>query len=174
MQRDIRPAWLIRLAEELGGVGAGPGQPRNTNLRRSVSTAYYALFHRLTLATARCGLPNAADGEIYGLARHISHAAIKQVCSYVAGDKPPRHLDTIVDRLRLNADLFAIANSFVDLQEQREDADYDHLADFTKPDVLALVARAKSAIEFIDQDVDANDLRAFFGLIALRTSIGRG
>ena len=26
-----------------------PGQPRNTDLRRAVSAAYYALFHHLTM-----------------------------------------------------------------------------------------------------------------------------
>lgn len=29
MQREIKPEWLLELAEELGGVSAGRGQPRN-------------------------------------------------------------------------------------------------------------------------------------------------
>lgn len=40
MKREIKPLWLIRLARELGGVEASRGQPRNTDLRRAVSTAY--------------------------------------------------------------------------------------------------------------------------------------
>lgn len=173
MQRDIRPAWLIRLAGELGGRDAGQGQPRNTNLRRSASTAYCALFHRLTLSTARSVLPNTEDQEIHGLARHVSHSALKQVSSYVAGQTPPKHLDAVVDRLRLNHEVSALAATFVELQEQREDADYNHLADFTRPGVLGLVDRAKKAIELIDEHAQSDDFQAFFGLIALRTSIGR-
>jgi hypothetical protein len=173
MQREIKPAWLIRLAEELGGVGAGRGAPRNTDLRRSVSTAYYALFHRLALATARAALPNAAPAEVYGLARHISHASVKQVCSYIAGEAPPKHLDAIVTRLRQNPELSAVANVFVDLQQQREDADYNHLADVTRPGVLGSVARAKQAIANVDRLSETDDLRAFLSLVTLRTSIGR-
>ncbi|MBI2706402.1 MAG: hypothetical protein HYX32_14110 [Actinobacteria bacterium] len=151
MQREIRPAWLVRLAEELGGVGAGQGQPRNTS----------------------GAVPNGSDAEIYGLARHVSHSSIKQVCSYVSGDNPPKHLGSVVDRLRLNADLSAVANAFVELQQQREEADYNHLADFTRPGVLALVARSMRAIELVDQNAGSDDFRAFLGLITLRTSIGQ-
>lgn len=66
---------------------------------------------------------------IYGLVRHVSHTAIKQVAAYLAGQRPPKHLDPIVDRLRTNASLSSVAGTFVELQEQREDADYNHLAD---------------------------------------------
>lgn len=171
MQRDIRPTWLIRLAEELGGLGAGRGQPRNTDLRRSVSTAYYALFHRVTLGTAQTVLPNGTADEIYELARHITHKSIKQVAAYVAGNTPPRHLGPVVDRLRANAALSSVATTFIEVQEQREDADYNHRADFTRPGVLALVARSKAAILAVDQHAGSSDFGAFFGLIALRTSI---
>lgn len=82
MQRDIRPTWLIRLAEELGGSGAMQGQPRNTSLRRSVSTAYYALFHRIALGTARTVVPSATAEEVSGLARYITHKAIKHVAAH--------------------------------------------------------------------------------------------
>lgn len=173
MQRDIRPDWLIRLAEELGGVGAGQGQPRNTNLRRSVSTAYYALFHSLALAASRAALPNASPTEIYGVVRHVGHGSIKDVAKYLAGDNPPRHLDPVVLRLRANSDLSTVASTFVELQESREDADYNHVANFTRPGTLALVARSKRAIEVVDRFASTDDFQAFFGLIALRTSIGR-
>jgi len=173
MQRDIRPVWLIRLAEELGGVGATQGQPRNTDLRRSVSTGYYAVFHCLALATAGAALPNATLEEVFGLARHVSHSSIKQVAAYVAGNQPPKHLDSVVGRLRSNSAVSSVAATFVDLQEQREEADYNHLADFTRPGTLALVARAKRAVKSTDQGGASDDFQAFFGLIALRTSIGR-
>lgn len=171
MQRDIRPSWLIRLAEELAGLNAGQGQPRNTNLRRAVSTAYYALFHRISLAAARSLLPNGADAEVYGLARDIKHAAVKQCADYIAGQTPPKHLDSIILRLRQNADLSAVARNFVDLQQRREEADYDHLANFTRPDVLASVGLAKRSVAITWNQRDTDDFRAFFSVIALRTSI---
>lgn len=174
MQRDIRPAWLVRLAEELGGLGAGRGQPRNTNLRCAVSTAYYAVFHRISLATARSALPNAEDKEIFGLARHISHGAIKQVCAYVAGKMPPAHLESTLARLRGNEDLSAVASTFIELQQQREDADYNHLADFTRGGVLGMVGRARRAVDLVDEIEATDDCQAFLGLVGLRASVGSG
>ncbi|GIU85358.1 MAG: hypothetical protein KatS3mg008_2133 [Acidimicrobiales bacterium] len=171
MQREIKPEWLLRLAEELGGAGAGRGQPRNTNLRRSVSTAYYAVFHQLALAAAAEALPGASRNEVYAMARHISHSSLNKVCGYLSGATPPRHLDGIVQRLRQNPALTDVASTFIDLQQQREDADYNHLADFTKPGVLALVSRARKAVETIDSEKGSDDFRDFFGLVTLRTSM---
>lgn len=170
MQRDIRPDWLLRLAEDLGGVDAGQGQPRNTNLRRGVSTGYYAIFHCIAIETARSALPNADEVETFGLARHVSHQSIKQVAGYVVGDQPPKHLNAVIDRLRANNDLTSVATTFRDLQEQREEADYNHLADFTRPGTLALVARSRRAMALVDRGRNTDDFQAFFGIIALRTS----
>src|SRR5712692_884949 len=64
MQRPIKPEWLLRLARELAGERAGQGQPRNTNLRRATSSAYYALFHGIALAVADEALPSASDNEL--------------------------------------------------------------------------------------------------------------
>lgn len=46
------PFDLIRIAEQLasGAIGSGRGRPRQAELRRAVSAAYYAMFHAL----ARC------------------------------------------------------------------------------------------------------------------------
>jgi hypothetical protein len=48
----IDPAKLIEAAEEFGKQKGGKGRPRPVLLRRAVSTAYYALYHGLTRATA--------------------------------------------------------------------------------------------------------------------------
>jgi hypothetical protein len=164
VQRPIQPRWLLRLAAELAGEGRG--QPRNTNLRRSASTAYYALFHAMALAVVRHSLPGGTEAEVLSAARYVSHTSIKQVCAWVAGDTPPRHLADIVDRLRHNRSLTAV----VDLHEQRERADYDHLADFTRPGTHALVAQARTAVATIEGDHD-DDLRSFLGLVLLRTRV---
>lgn len=169
MQRPIQPRWLLRLATELAGHGRG--QPRNTNLRRATSTAYYALFHQLALAVVQHSLPGGTDEEVLAAARYVSHASIKQVCDWIAGDTPPQHLVGIVDRLRGNDDLTAVATAFVDLQEQRERADYDHLADFTRPGTHARVAQARKAVNLLDLHHDHDDVRTFLGLILLRTRV---
>jgi hypothetical protein len=171
MRRPIRPDWLLRLAGELAGEGAGQGQPRNTNLRRATSSAYYALFHAIALAVAAEALPNAPPAELHGYARYVNHAAIKQVCDWISGNKPPPHLRQVIDRLRQNATLSAVASAFVVLQEEREAADYDHQADFTRPATLGLLGRARTGVASIGAEAASDDFRAPFGLIALQTTI---
>lgn len=158
----------------IGGGRGGRGQPRNTNLRRATSSAYYALFHAVALAVAGEALPNSTDEERYGYARYVNHSAIKQACDWVSGNAPPRHLEYVATRLRQNRDLSSVASAFVTLQEQRELADYDHRADFTRPTTLADLARARSAVDVIRGNSGTDDFRALFGLIALQTTIRRG
>ena len=169
MQRDIRPAWLLRLAEELGGIDAGAGQPRNTNLRRAVSTAYYALFHAIALNAARAALPGGDDNEVFGLTRYITHASINQVSKYLAGATAPEHLTSVVTRLRENPELSTVGSTFVALHEKREEADYNHLAEFNRPNTLALVQRAERAVALVEGERESSDFGSFFGLIAAQT-----
>jgi hypothetical protein len=129
VKRPISPKRLVRLARDLAGVDAGPGQPRNVNLRRAVSTAYYGLFHRLALDVARNALPGATDDEIRGVARYISHTAIKEVCEWIGDKGTKKHLGPVVERLRRDPDVTLVAQAFLRLHEQREAPDYDHGAD---------------------------------------------
>jgi hypothetical protein len=174
MRRPIKPEWLLRLARELAGEGAGQGQPRNTNLRRATSDAYYALFHAIAVAVANETLPNASAAEHHAFSRYVSHTAIKRVCEWVSGATPPLHLQTVVNRLRANRSLSAIASTFVALHEQREAADYDHNADFTRPGTLGYVRRADQAVAAIHASTVDDDFRAVYGLITLQTTTRGG
>lgn len=171
MRRPIKSKWLLRLASDLAGEGAGQGQPRNTNLRRAVSTGYYALFHGIGTAVAAEALPSGSADERAGYGRYVNHAAIKVVCDWISGSRPPLHLQALVARLRQSSRLSAVASSFVTLQEQREAADYDHVADFSKPVTLALVRRARAAVAEISAQKETDDFRSFFGLVSLQTTI---
>jgi hypothetical protein len=173
MRRPIKPEWLLRLARELATGTGGAGQPRNTNLRRASSTAYYALFHAISLGTAREALPGALESEHFSYARYVSHAAIKQVCGWLSGAAPPQHLLDTVTRLRRNVGLSDVATVFTALQEGREEADYNHDADINRPSTLALVSRAEDAVATLVEQAGSDDFRAFFGLVALQTSVRR-
>lgn len=162
---------MLRLARELAGEGAGHGQPRNSNLRRAVSSAYYAVFHAIALAVAEKALPSGSEAERQGYARYVAHGAIKQACGWIAGNAPPRHLESVVFRLRANRRLSLVAAAFVALQEQREMADYDHVADFTRPAALASVDRADVAVTTTRALSADGDFADFCGLVALRIAI---
>jgi hypothetical protein len=169
MQRAIRPAWLLRQAEEL--TGSGRGQPRNADLRRATSAAYYALFHRIAPDAGNLVLPDGSDREVKHAARYLSHASIRQVCAWIGGDKPPQHLAESVRRLQADKVITSVVAAFTKLQDERVAADYDHFADFTRPGTRVLVRQARRAVDLLDQHGQGSEVRGFLGLIVLRTSI---
>ena len=162
---------MLRLARELVPEAVGQGQPRNTNLRRATSTAYYALFHSITGAAAAHALPGASEAERHAYTRNLTHTSIKSVCEWVAGNTPPEHLTGTVNRLRQNTTLSDVAATFLALYEAREGSDYDHEADITRPTTLSLIRRSGLAVNAVDAEAAMPDFCAFFGLLALKTSI---
>ena len=169
MRRAIRPDWLLRQAEEL--TGSGRGQPRNADLRRATSAAYYALFHRIALDAATVVLPGGSDREVRHAARYLSHASIRQVCAWISGETPPKHLVESVQRLQADTGITSVVAAFVKLQDERVAADYDHFADFTRPGTRVLVRQARRAVQRLEADGGASEVQGFLGLVALRTSI---
>ena len=108
---------LLQQAKEL--VHKNPPGPTQADLRRSVSSAYYALFHLLIFEAC---LNWSNDISRPGLARMFDHGVMKKVSKKVtdAGKMPYAGEDPIiVDKLR------SFAGLFVQLQEQRHEADYN-------------------------------------------------
>ncbi|MCY3537098.1 MAG: YihY/virulence factor BrkB family protein [Synechococcus sp. SB0676_bin_10] len=81
-----------------------PGKPRQANLRRSISTAYYSLFS--LLVTASAGFMVGADDERQPLRNYMTRA--------------------------IPDDLAYVAKAFRDLQEARHGADYNFAHTFKK------------------------------------------
>ena len=106
---------LLQQAKEL--VHKNPNNPTQADLRRSVSSAYYGLFHLLIFEAC---LNWSNDISRPGLARMFDHGVMKKVSKKTtdasrmpyAGEDP-----VIVDKLR------SFAGLFVQLQEQRHEAE---------------------------------------------------
>lgn len=172
MQRAIRPDWLLRQANELGYRAAGAGQPRNVNLRRAVSSAYYAVFHGIVLAATDRLLPGATPDERHRLARSFSHSNLRLASEYVVTpNKVPTEARPIALSAATNAGLVDVAEALLSLQEARHRADYDHLADFTKVGALQAVDMAEDALVKLDSLRETPDLQRFLSLLALRQSL---
>jgi len=110
---------LLTLAGRLAN--PTPTEPEQASLRRSVSTAHYALFHLLIREAVQAwsGSPSAR----FGLARSFEHKKMKQVSQMVMqgswkGWSTPPPL--------LPPELQTVAKLFVELQEDRQQADYDN------------------------------------------------
>src|SRR4051794_32771699 len=90
--------------------------PKQADLRRSVSTAYYALFHLLISETvAHWSLAGSRDA----LGRMFEHSVMKRVSKKLR--LAPFHGEDPVTVQNLKE----IAQSFVQLQDNRHIADYD-------------------------------------------------
>ena len=104
------------LEEALRAVQLESGDQRQGRLRRAVSTAYYALYHLLIEeAVANWSRPEQRER----LARSFQHKQMKKASVQVGGRTYDGASPDIVDKLK------QIARCFVDLQENRHDADYN-------------------------------------------------
>jgi hypothetical protein len=116
------------------------GRPKQTSLRRAVSSAYYALFHAISERCAKTLITFAGEGsdwDIYALVyRTLDHATAKRV------------LQQARDLRGLGSQITRIGEIFTKLQDARITADYDPRPFLLgRADVLELVAQAREASE---------------------------
>lgn len=172
MTRPIKPTWLLRQADELGGRVSLAGRPRNADLRRAVSAAYYALFHHIVLGVTSHLLPSGPQADRYALGRLVTHSSINQVCTWTQTPKQaPQLARPTFARLNQSPDMLDVAIAFPSLYLARHEADYDHTAPFTRPTTLAHIDQAKDAIRKLDNAKGTPELESFLAYIALRTAM---
>lgn len=110
----MTPRDLIATARRT--VGTGPGAPKQSDLRRAVSTTYYAVFHCLArccadtlVGKARASRSEPAWRQAYRALEH-GHARSRCLRPVIRGFPP---------------EIEAFADKFVDMQGKRHQADYD-------------------------------------------------
>jgi uncharacterized protein (UPF0332 family) len=136
---------------------ANPKKPRQADLRRAVSTAYYALFHALaqTFADLFVGTGAAgSDGAWTQTYRALEHGFAKNACAQAVG-------------LSFPVDIVNVADQFVLLQEERHSADYDPDVRYTRAQTLQLIQDAESAILAL-RGAPKKDQKAFAVLLMMR------
>lgn len=140
------PAGLLAAGRLLLSAGADP--PSEAQLRRAVSTAYYALFHALlAAAAARFMGPGGQARPGYALLyRGFQHGRMRRVCQDldVAALRPA--VARQLGRPRVSPAMCQVAAAFIALQDARHAADYDPSARFDAADVTATLTEAEDAI----------------------------
>ena len=112
-------------------------KPRQADLKRAISTAYYALFHAFAknAADMLVGVgqkrPDKAWVQIY---RSLQHGDAKSACEGVRNLGFPDLIN-------------ACGDAFVRLQQERHAADYDPEARFLRADALQAIELAENAIQ---------------------------
>lgn len=157
----MKPLDFIATARDLVQANR-KGRTRETNIRRAVSTTYYALFHCLATSNANMlvGGPGArrsqpAWRQTY---RALQHGTARQRCE---------HQGIIIE---FPDEIQDFAERFADMQKKRHRADYAPDATFFKSDVIQDITEAEDVIRCFNS-VPARDRRAFavYVLLPLRT-----
>jgi len=145
---SIEPLHLLEQAEHLAR--REPRRPRQTSLRRALSTGYYALFHLLVRdAILQIG-PGLETRHFNQLYRCFEHGQMANVAR-AFGATEVKYKDS-QNRSRIllehNPPLLQIAaRTFVEMQQLRHDADYDPGALFQRQDVLLKLSEIRAIFD---------------------------
>lgn len=121
-------------------------RPKQASLRRAVSSAYYALFHLLIHDAAALLIAN-LDLRVR-CSRLFEHGDMKQASKEFGANRPnAEQLQKLTGGPPIPAGVQQVAQTFLELQEERHEADYDLEKVFTRADVNRLVARTRQAFQ---------------------------
>jgi uncharacterized protein (UPF0332 family) len=154
----VLPLDLIKTARKLVGTGV-TRRPRQSDLKRAVSTAYYAMFHALCRNCADCligGTNSDRSAPAWRQAyRAVEHGFAKKQCARKGViSKFPKEIEDF-------------AAQFKTLQEKRHSADYDPASRFNRSDVETAIDTAELAIKKF-QKAQRKDRRAFAAWTAMK------
>ena len=150
----MNPRDLIRIARQLasGAVGGNRGRPRQAELRRAISAAYYALFHALAFCCAdrlagstRSNRSESAWRQAY---RALEHGHARNQCDSQSAMSvfPP--------------EIQYFGRRFVFMQGQRQLAEYSPSASFSRGWVVQAINETEDAIDAFESAPNS-DRRAF-------------
>lgn len=142
---DALPAELLQQAQHL--LALDPFT--QANLRRSISTAYYSLFALLVHEAAKLMVGSGEKKEqecLYGyVIRAFSHKGMLDVCRGFAQRNPGKKIIELLAGRTIPDDLASIAGTFRYLQEERHEADYNFVKNYTKDHAAVVFEEAKTA-----------------------------
>ena len=158
----MEPNDLIAVARTLtaGGNASDRRGATDTELRRAVSCAYYAIFHTLCRAYADVMVGshagNQLEQELWNMAyRTLDHGPAKNKCNDSG------------NMSRFSSDLRRFAITLVDLQQRRHEADYDPGTTFTQTQVNQIVDDAEDALASFN-NAPPDEIRLFITYLTAR------
>jgi hypothetical protein len=124
------------------------GAPRQADLRRAISNAYYGIFHAVVTEAAdhfvgRTHRQTPTYGLVY---RSIEHRSLRGLCEDVKKATLPARYSKYVPTGGFGLDLIPLATAVVDLQERRHLADYDPLFRVGVSDAVLAVVTGRTAL----------------------------
>jgi uncharacterized protein (UPF0332 family) len=136
-----------------------PRRPKQANLRRAISTAYYALFHLLVAECVQKIAPRNPATLAARVARSLAHSEMKEVCLQISRANRGAIWIELLPR-GSSVPLRRVAEAFVELQEARHRADYD-LAEFTRLEVNEYLLQAGAVFHDWSSIRDSDEANVF-------------
>jgi uncharacterized protein (UPF0332 family) len=123
-----------------------PRRPKQASLRRAISTAYYALFH-LLISEAVKNWKRPAERST--LARFFEHRLMGSVCATKRDELNTRFKKTrpVGRELEILKHLHTVSETFVQMLQHRQTADYDNGTKWTRTDTIEKIESVESAFE---------------------------
>ena len=131
---QLSPIDPYALLEHARKRANAPGA-EETDYRRAISDAFYALYHALTLAAAPHMTASDDPFEPYRRVRGIRHWHVRRVAEEARADA--------------GGQVRMVAATMLRLYTRREDADYSHLVQFTRKDAEAAINLATQAVAVV-------------------------
>lgn len=162
----LNPEHLFNQADMLAAATPA-GAPRQADLRRAVSAAYYGLFHAALAALADEFVGVTQRGtDRYALAyRSVEHRTLRELCEEIRKPTPRPKYARYMPTGGFGPGIAAFASAIIELQERRHDADYDPSLRVNRADAHAAVATARAALDGFVR-ADGAERRIFLTLLA--------
>lgn len=136
----------------------GSRRPRQAELKRAISAAYYALFHALCISVADLWIGTNPDWRRVDAwvqsYRTLEHGKTRTACS------------RIQDSEKVSQLLRYVAEIFLELQRARHNADYDPYSRFTRAEAMYYIESAELAIRHL-KNAEKIDRLSFVTSLAL-------
>jgi uncharacterized protein (UPF0332 family) len=145
-----------------------PRRPKQANLRRAISSTYYALFHLLVDEACRVqiGAQHAQAPFRQVLGRAFVHTVMKEACrSFGGGTLKKGVAKGLPPSFTVPSEIRDLASTFVQLQERRHLADYDLTERFKRSDVLSLINEVEARIQAFTNLASSNEKRFFLACL---------
>lgn len=135
---------LLALAQDIADLPSV--ERRQANIRRAISTAYYALFHLLiSEATLNWARPKLRPilGRLFdhGPMNNASINKEAELNGYFKGNPPDSPQRAVAEQL------LSVATTFVQAQQRRIDADYSFVKDVDETEMLTQLEAVKQAFK---------------------------
>lgn len=148
---------LFEQADKLASSSA-VGRPRQVDLRRAISAAYYGLFHFCLAAVADefVGVTRRTSRRYELVYRSIDHRTFRDVCEEAVKPTPKAAFQPYFPANGLGGDIQAFSFAGIELQRLRHSADYAPLPRFGTADSKEAIKLARDAVRRFDAAPEEN------------------